>query len=88
MALTEEQEKALLELLSKKEEPPQEPPKETGETVSKAEYDALKARADEQARLLAVYGYNGEKSDEEKKKEEEKKQEENKKAVSAWIKTL
>ena len=92
MALTEEQEKALLEMLAKKgeppQEPPQEPPRETGETVSKAEYDALKARADEQARLLAVYGYNGEKSDEEKKKEEEQKQAKNKTAVSAWIKTL
>lgn len=88
MALTEEQEKALLELLSQKKEPPQEPPKEPGETVAKAEYDALKARADEQARLLAVYGYNGEKSDEEKKKEEEKKEADNKKAVSDWIKTL
>lgn len=88
MALTEEQEKALLEMLAKKDEPPQEPQKPTGETVLKADYDALKARADEQARLLAVYGYNGEKSDEEKKKEEEKKQEENKKAVSDWIKTL
>ncbi len=88
MAFTEEQEKALLELLRIKEEQPQDPPKPTGETVPKAEYDELKARADEQARLLAVYGYNGKKSDEEKKKEEEKKQEENKKNVSDWIKTL
>ena len=91
MALTEEQEKQLLELLAKQQTPPAPPAppaEDDKKTVSIEEYNELKARSDEQARLLAMYGVKGEKSKEELEKEQEEEKKQNAEKVNGWIKNL
>lgn len=96
MAFTDEEEEKLRALLNPptpptptkkdEEEEDEQTPNPDEMTVKKADYDALCARVEAQARILAQHGIG--EDDEAKKQKAKEEEEKQKKNVSQWLQTL